>query len=195
MAKNNQTKERILETAYRLFREKGYKNVSINDICQAEGISATTFYYHFPFKEDLISKFFEQPPAVTMEMFEQILAAESCWKQLWLLSDYALTHYFAMGPEILKQVIESNLNDNKGTFDPLNDTLMNLSIPLVVKGQQAGEIRNQTDAKRLINTGWQAQLGILTYWCIANGGFDLRKALLDSQESLYDIEPELRIEL
>jgi AcrR family transcriptional regulator len=195
VAKNNQTKEQILETAYKLFRDEGYNNVSVSEICEVEGISPTTFYYHFPTKEDLINKFFEQPPAVSVAMFEKILAAENCWKQLWLLTEYALKHYFAMGPEILKQVIESNLNGNKGTFDEPNEALMNLSIPLVIKGQQAGEIRNLTEAKELIRTGWLLQFGMLTNWCIAKGKFDLRKAVLDSQEILYDIDPATRIKL
>jgi len=195
MSMNSQTKEQILETAYKLFREKGYNNVSISDICNAAGISATTFYYHYPTKEGLISKFFEQPPAVSIEMFERILAAETCWRQIWMLTESALEHNLAMGVEIQKQVIESNLNNNKGTFDSLNEKLMSLTIPLVTKAQQSGEIRNHNKPVDLINTGWQTLFGILTYWCITKGSFDLKKTVLQSQEILFDVRPDVRFEI
>ena len=40
------TKNKIFETAGKLFKEKGYENVTINNICEACGITKTTFYYH-----------------------------------------------------------------------------------------------------------------------------------------------------
>lgn len=192
MDKVNQTKENIVSTAYRLFRERGYNNVSINDICTQEEISNTTFYYHFKTKEDLIKKFFELPQAVSLEIFQEILLAPNCWAQLCLLTDAAIDQYLAMGTEILSQVIQANINEDKGTFGELSDELMSLSVPLVIKAQSLGEIRNQSDAKQLINAGWRTQFGILTYWCISKGAFDLKINIMQALEVLYDVHPELR---
>ncbi|QWU15025.1 transcriptional regulator, TetR family [Paenibacillus sophorae] len=48
-----QTKERILSHAQALFSQKGYKGVSISDICEATGLSKGSIYHHFKNKEDL----------------------------------------------------------------------------------------------------------------------------------------------
>lgn len=45
---------RLLETASRLFQERGYENVSIRSIAQSVGCSQMAMYRHFPDKEALI---------------------------------------------------------------------------------------------------------------------------------------------
>ena len=48
------TKERILEEAIKLFKEYGYDNVTVMQICDAAKITKRTFYYHYRSKEQLI---------------------------------------------------------------------------------------------------------------------------------------------
>ena len=43
----------ILDTAAKLFSQKGYRGVSIRDIAQACGMTNAALYYHFENKEDL----------------------------------------------------------------------------------------------------------------------------------------------
>lgn len=56
MAQNRrsiQTKETILETATRLFYEKGYTATTIREICSQSGISVSRVNYHFSSKAEL----------------------------------------------------------------------------------------------------------------------------------------------
>lgn len=46
-------KERILETAAKLFAERGYAAVGINEIIKESETAKATFYHHFPSKESL----------------------------------------------------------------------------------------------------------------------------------------------
>jgi AcrR family transcriptional regulator len=52
MAKDG-ARERILATAARLFFERGYSEVGINEIIDASGSAKATFYHHFPSKQSL----------------------------------------------------------------------------------------------------------------------------------------------
>ena len=52
MAKN--TKEKIRQQAISLFKENGYENVTVLQICKAAGITKRTFYYHFSSKDEII---------------------------------------------------------------------------------------------------------------------------------------------
>src|SRR6266545_5593202 len=47
------TARAILSTAARLFMQRGYHALSINDIARETGITKPTLYYHFPDKEEL----------------------------------------------------------------------------------------------------------------------------------------------
>ena len=54
------TKERIAQTAIRLFNERGTAAVSTNHIAEAAGISPGNLYYHFRNKEEIIRAIFER---------------------------------------------------------------------------------------------------------------------------------------
>lgn len=56
MARNKypeQTVQKILDTAERLFIEKGYDRASLQDIIDATGLSKGAIYHHFTSKEDI----------------------------------------------------------------------------------------------------------------------------------------------
>ncbi len=70
-------KERILETADRLFYLRGIRAVGVDTIAAEIGISKRTLYNHFPSKDALISAYlerrFNQPPGSDLPPAGQIL--------------------------------------------------------------------------------------------------------------------------
>jgi AcrR family transcriptional regulator len=70
-------KERILETADRLFYLEGIRAIGVDTIAAEIGISKRTLYNHFPSKDALISAYlarrFVQPPPSDKPPLEQIL--------------------------------------------------------------------------------------------------------------------------
>lgn len=55
-ARENKTKEKIIEAARKLFSEKGFEGVSMEDIAQASGVRKSLIYYYFPSKEVLFEE-------------------------------------------------------------------------------------------------------------------------------------------
>ena len=53
------TKAKILETAERLFSEKGFDATSIDSISKSVGINKATIYYHFKDKNDILISLYE----------------------------------------------------------------------------------------------------------------------------------------
>lgn len=54
-------RERVLESAEKLFAERGYQNVTLRDIAQSIGIRHASLYYHFPDgKEEMYVKVTER---------------------------------------------------------------------------------------------------------------------------------------
>ena len=52
--KGSKTKSIIIKSAKLLFKEKGFAKTSVLDICNAAGVKAGTFTYHFNTKDDLV---------------------------------------------------------------------------------------------------------------------------------------------
>lgn len=52
--KKEQTRQRIAETALRLFAEHGYDAVTVNEIAEAAGVAKVTLFSYFPSKESLV---------------------------------------------------------------------------------------------------------------------------------------------
>jgi AcrR family transcriptional regulator len=48
------TRERLIQTAMKLFWEKGYGSTSVADLLQAAGVNSGSLYHFFPGKQDLL---------------------------------------------------------------------------------------------------------------------------------------------
>lgn len=55
-AKSIENREIVLDTAARLFREKGFDGIGIIDLMKSAGLTSGGFYKNFESKEDLIAK-------------------------------------------------------------------------------------------------------------------------------------------
>ncbi|HOE35858.1 MAG TPA: helix-turn-helix domain-containing protein [Anaerolineaceae bacterium] len=53
MARLQKSREKILETAERLFSQDGYDATSVHEICMTAGVSKGAFYHYFSTKENL----------------------------------------------------------------------------------------------------------------------------------------------
>jgi AcrR family transcriptional regulator len=77
MSEKPTMKERILETADKLFYSRGIRAVGVDTIAAEIGISKRTLYNHFPSKDELISAYlagrFVQAPPSDQPPVEQIL--------------------------------------------------------------------------------------------------------------------------
>ncbi|MGY1617823.1 TetR/AcrR family transcriptional regulator [Geodermatophilus sp. SYSU D00691] len=68
--KREETHTRLYETGMRLFRERGYDNVSVSDIATASKVSVPTFYAHYQSKEHIVM------PIPTQDEVDAILGSQ-----------------------------------------------------------------------------------------------------------------------
>lgn len=52
--RSRRTRERLVRAALRLWRARGYDEVTVDEICAEAGVGNSTFYYHFPGKDGLL---------------------------------------------------------------------------------------------------------------------------------------------
>jgi AcrR family transcriptional regulator len=70
------TRERLLETASRLFYERGFQAVGVDQISAESGVAKMTLYRHFPSKDDLVVAYLERSEEMFCDWFERALATE-----------------------------------------------------------------------------------------------------------------------
>ena len=75
MGRTSDAKERLVEEAARLFHERSYESVGVQELCEAAEINKGSFYHFFPSKEDLVAAVIdEQAAAVERDVLDPGLA-------------------------------------------------------------------------------------------------------------------------
>jgi AcrR family transcriptional regulator len=67
-------RERILDTAGKLFYQQGFRAVGVDTIIAEAGVAKMTLYAHFPSKDDLIVAYLERADAEGWQWLEQATA-------------------------------------------------------------------------------------------------------------------------
>jgi len=67
----DQTRERIVAAAARLFYAEGIKAVSVDAVAEKAGITKKTLYYHFKSKDELIAAYLKSRDQPTLALYAQ----------------------------------------------------------------------------------------------------------------------------
>lgn len=70
-AQAEENRERILDSAAQLFRERGFDGIGLNDLMQAAGLTRGGFYGHFESKDDLAAQASRRALAANLEQWKK----------------------------------------------------------------------------------------------------------------------------
>ena len=74
-ARPSAARERILQTAFRLFYAKGLRAVGVDLIIAESGVAKATFYKHFPAKDDLVVAYLDKVDVIWSGQLRDAAAA------------------------------------------------------------------------------------------------------------------------
>ena len=128
-------KEEIINAAEKLFYEKGYSKVTINDIIKDLGIVKGTFYYHFKNKKEvrdiIINRYLEEEIKHLNQINESELSAlEKLSNMIFGIinlinnEDKVMHDVYSRNPEILQELVTKRMNH----FGPLITDLVDYGI-------------------------------------------------------------------
>jgi len=171
----------ILNQGIKLFRERGYNLVSIDDICEAAGITKSTFYYHYKSKNDLIAQFFNDTHILVKEKLLDLLSHEQPLEQLWLLLSMYLQNLADAGPGLARQVYITSLERRVRTILP-SDIHLRETILLLLRKLKPELTEPQIVL--LYDTMIYTLDGIGLTWSLSDGEFDFLTACRKSYDLL-----------
>lgn len=181
-AQGAETKKKLYEIAERLFTERNFADVNVEDITDEAGITKGAFYVHFESKDALIAVLIADHAAradTDYKTFLETLPDDMPTSEVLL----ALTHKIAdtllnnIGYENMKKVYQILL---AGTVDTeavkgYGRELYKLFHAVLEKGIQRGEVKSTLTAEALSRHFVMAFRGISYEWCIHYPDFDLKE--------------------
>jgi TetR/AcrR family transcriptional repressor of nem operon len=148
-----QTRQRIIEEAAKLFVRKGFHGTSIADLAQAAGLTKGALYHHFDGKDDLFYAVVEMVrDAWTAAVVRDVLKEANALDRLGVLLD----NHVRMVSEnqmlcLTMASLVADMDDGDPAFaDALVDVYSDLVYfiqRIVQKGQDAGEVRTDLSAR------------------------------------------------
>ena len=159
------TENEILEIAFLLFLEKGFSEVSTNELIRAAGLTKGGFYYSFKSRDDLdqqvvekyIRPFFSRQTEEMQQAWEKSRAetptAELLWKGFFLPQRFA-NYQKKIGKKIAFREVEEY-------FKEFNKKKSRLLYGILERGQKRGEILKSIDLENYVTMILAMQDGIL----------------------------------
>ncbi len=150
-------RDKVIDTAQRLLRERGYHATGIQAIIAESGVSRSNLYYHFRSKRALAEAVVARWREELERLFAETVAGEDGHRRqverfVQVFVDIQQSDTFAVCPfgRMAMELGDSEpglrrlINE---VFDSFRDALADL----IARGVAAGEFRPETDPRRLAN--------------------------------------------
>ncbi len=177
----NETEEKLYACAKELFQKYGYKNVTVDSIVEAAGVSKGSFYVHFQSKNALLSQLifdYINRADLSYETFlENIPQAKTASDILIALVEKIATYLSEdIGPESMTMLYEILLAKEENA-DPVlsyNRRLYKLFTQVITKGIDEKEFAETIDVDTIIKHSIISLRGLTYEWCLRYPDFDLK---------------------
>jgi AcrR family transcriptional regulator len=175
--KAEQTRELILSTALRLFREQGYDKATMRAIAAEAGVSVGNAYYYFGSKEHLIQAYYDQMQVLHHAQAAAVLATETTFAgrlagvfEAWLVTA-APYHEFAGS-------FFKNAAAPKSPLSPFSDEsrpAREASVALFREVVEGSDLKISAELrKELPELLWMLHMGLVLFW-VHDDSDDLRR--------------------
>ncbi|HEX3028983.1 MAG TPA: TetR/AcrR family transcriptional regulator [Clostridia bacterium] len=186
------TKQLILDTAIKMFSENSFNKISIMDICEKCSITKGTFYYHYNSKNELLLAYYESLLINTISITKDLIAFDSPYEQLWRLLESVIDNEISMGCDLLKHLIIIDIERECGLFTPYAALRKKRSVEyidlvksIIIKGQEAGEIRNNIKPRELYFAFIAAAQTVIINWASTNGRLPIKNELKQLFDTIF----------
>jgi AcrR family transcriptional regulator len=165
--KSEQTRTLILETALRLFQERGYDRTTMRSIAKEAGVSVGNAYYYFASKEHLVQGFYDRIGAEHQAAVRPILDRET---DLETRLAGVLTSWLEIAEpyhEFAAQFFKNAADPQSplSPFSPESEHAREAALSIhreVLAGSKAKVADELVDA--LPELMWLSQMGLVLYW-------------------------------
>lgn len=176
-----ETKQRIFSAAHRLFREKGFDNVTVEEIAKACGLSVGAFYHHFKGKREIMALWHQRLDECYMKYYEKMKGVPDfsrkntvdALKEMMLYINETCVREGLDFTRVLYCYIISNEDFGNEMMSP-ERAYFRILRELTERGLAKGEIREELSSKQLLRDITILSRGCLVNYCIEGGDGTMR---------------------
>lgn len=166
-ARGAQTRQRILDTALRMFREHGYAATSMRAVARGAGVAVGNAYYYFPSKEHLILRFYDDLQAEHRAAAAPVLASGSDFATRFAGVLHAgievSTPFHAFAASFFK--VAADPDSPLSPFSAETAQAREASIALFREVLEGARIKLDDQLRsQLPELMWLAYMGVILYW-------------------------------
>lgn len=171
----NQTKTRIVTTAWQLFYENGYEDTTVDDIVEASQTSKGSFYYYFESKDSLLdslSYLFDEKYDELLQALDPSLSPVE--KLIYMNKELFLMIDNTVPVTILNRLFSSQLTarSERSLLEP-DRTYYKVLRSIVLEGQKLGIWKDELTVSDITKAYAVFERGLMYDWCLCNGNYSL----------------------
>ncbi len=171
----NQTKSRIVSSAWQLFYQYGYDNTTIDDIVEASNTSKGSFYHYFDSKDSLLgslSYLFDEKYEELLDIMDPELAPLD--KLIYMNRELFLMIENTVSVTLLCKLFATQLTTRgeRHLLEP-DRTYYKLLRQITIEGQQLGIFRDDLSINDITRAYAMFERGMMYDWCLSNGSYSL----------------------
>ena len=164
--RGEKTKKKILEVALKLFAEKGFNKVTVDDIVKKSKTSKGSFYQHFRTKSDVFLVRFKEVDTFYLEVYKSLPEDMDPVEKLTIFSQ-KLMHFLEeeMGKDLMKVIYSAALESEEHTyFLESNRYLFKIMRRLLEEAIEKDRIDPKFSIEDSLTMVTQAYMGAIYHW-------------------------------
>ncbi|MED4473955.1 MULTISPECIES: TetR/AcrR family transcriptional regulator [Bacillaceae] len=169
------TKKRILETALRLFSQKGYDNVTVEEIVKVIGTSKGAFYGHFRSKDQIFMEKFKEIDSYYTHFCSDIADdLDSDQKILQFVRAQMNYIQYELGKEVMTVIYSNALKPNPyNYFLDRNREMYKILRKYIEEGKGKKEINPQLATDEILKLLTRCMRASIYDWCMSQEELEL----------------------
>jgi AcrR family transcriptional regulator len=167
--KSEETRERILNAALTLFRERGFESATMRDVAEEAGVATGAAYYYYPSKDAMVMDFYRRSCTEMQPKIEAALEhATGLERRLRELIRVKLQH-FAPNRSVLRALLRNGADPKHplSPFSPETQKIREIDIAWFRRILVDCGVRIPRDlGPHLPGVLWFFQMGVIFFWVI-----------------------------
>ncbi|HLJ47276.1 MAG TPA: TetR family transcriptional regulator [Bryobacteraceae bacterium] len=187
IAKSDETRARILNTALDLFRRQGFEGTTMRQIAAAAGLAAGAAYYYFDSKDAIVLAFYDQAQREMEPLLEQALEAATDLRQRIQSVIAVKLRYFEPSRQLLSALsVHTNPAHPLSPFNDVNRPIRDKDMDFFDRALTLSNVRDTEDLRpHLPRLLWLYQMGLILFWVFDRSDSQAKtQALLDKSVRL-----------